>query len=370
MTNERTLCMVHNNVDDRSSIGKVAKWGVEQALAGGWRVTVVARDLDASLVNDVEWLPLYVPPRLHLFQWLVARQTVRRAIGSRCFDIVHVHQPQIAAIADVMQCHFLTRSAYERGALTEPTNLRKGVLRMQQLAILRAEDAYFRRWNPETTVLFASELLQDEFVRHYQAVPRAEVLLCPAPPVSLADEGRRTSVRSRWIPHVGDDVTVVGFLGGMDYRKGYDRAVAGVAAAENTFLLGAGPGTERSWFRELGERQRWCSQIAEVDDFLAAIDLLLVPSRFEPFGLVCLEAAAAGVPVIATDEVGALATVLQFGAGLRWEPAEPLAPLIAQIQRGRTAFRTAALRLAGTITAKTQGRRLLEVYDEILRRCD
>lgn len=366
MASERTLCMVHNNIDDSSSIGKIAKWGVEQALAAGWRVTVVARDVDPGLIPDVQWLPLYVPPRLHLLQWLAARATIRRAIGDRHFDVLHVHQAQVATLADVMQCHYLTRPAFERGALAEPSDLRKRMLRMQQLGVLRFEDAYFGRWNAGTTILFASELLREEFARHYGCPPRGEVLLCPAPPVLSPDRAGRAAARSRWAPEAGDDVTVVGFLGGLDYRKGYDRAVAAVAADPKAFLVAAGPGSEGASFPELGRRQRWWGQVTDVHDLLGALDVLLVPSRFEPFGLVCLEAAAAGIPVIATDEVGALATLTRFSAGLRWDPGEPLEPLLAAIRERRAQFEGASRTLAGTLTAERQGRRLLEIYEETL----
>jgi glycosyltransferase involved in cell wall biosynthesis len=43
---------------------------------------------------------------------------------------------------------------------------------------------------------------------------------------------------------------------------------------------------------------------APLPDFFEKIDILLVPSWEEPFGIVLLEAMAAGVPVIATDRGG------------------------------------------------------------------
>ncbi|MEV0645752.1 glycosyltransferase family 4 protein [Phytomonospora sp. NPDC050363] len=54
----------------------------------------------------------------------------------------------------------------------------------------------------------------------------------------------------------------------------------------------------------------------------AAADCLVVPSRYEPFGLVALEAAAAGTPVVASD-VGGLAEIVESGVtGLSFPPAD------------------------------------------------
>lgn len=50
-------------------------------------------------------------------------------------------------------------------------------------------------------------------------------------------------------------------------------------------------------------------------EYFSAADLLIVPSLYEPFGLVILEAMACGCPVIATDN-GGPRDILQSGAGL------------------------------------------------------
>ncbi|MFN3477629.1 MAG: glycosyltransferase, partial [Candidatus Methylomirabilales bacterium] len=42
----------------------------------------------------------------------------------------------------------------------------------------------------------------------------------------------------------------------------------------------------------------------DIPQFLETIDLLVVPSMLEPFGIVCLEAMAAGVPVVASKVEG------------------------------------------------------------------
>ena len=98
---------MHNNVDGASSIGKIAGWAVRTALSDGWRVTVVARDLDDELRPHVDWRPLYVPPRIHAVQWAAARPTIKRAMGGDSYDIVHVFQAQVAALADVYHVEYL-----------------------------------------------------------------------------------------------------------------------------------------------------------------------------------------------------------------------------------------------------------------------
>ena len=60
-----------------------------------------------------------------------------------------------------------------------------------------------------------------------------------------------------------------------------------------------------------------------------AADVLLVPSRAESFGLVALEAAACGTPVVASD-VGGLRTIVEDGrTGFLVEPRDPSAFAIA-----------------------------------------
>ncbi len=61
-------------------------------------------------------------------------------------------------------------------------------------------------------------------------------------------------------------------------------------------------------------------QFAELLDVYAASDVLVVPSLFEPWGLVINEGMAAGLPVIATEAVGAVDDLVQHGVnGMRVE---------------------------------------------------
>jgi UDP-glucose:(heptosyl)LPS alpha-1,3-glucosyltransferase len=55
----------------------------------------------------------------------------------------------------------------------------------------------------------------------------------------------------------------------------------------------------------VGERVRFLGARTDLDRCYAAVDGLLLPTRYDAFGLVCLEAAAAGLPVVASNNAGA-----------------------------------------------------------------
>jgi N-acetyl-alpha-D-glucosaminyl L-malate synthase BshA len=79
-------------------------------------------------------------------------------------------------------------------------------------------------------------------------------------------------------------------------------------------LLFVGDGPERQPVEELCRKLDLCDDVRfvgkqeQMEDILAIGDLFLLPSEYESFGLVALEAMAAGVPVVSTD-VGGLTEI-------------------------------------------------------------
>ncbi len=107
---------------------------------------------------------------------------------------------------------------------------------------------------------------------------------------------------------------VIGALGRLHEIKGYDvllRAAAKLRDRGVDFRLKlAGDGPEMGALQQLTEslglrdRVEFTGWVANPGDFLKTIDLFVVPSRYESFGLVVIEAMAAGVPVITSDIEG------------------------------------------------------------------
>ncbi|MDR0867053.1 MAG: glycosyltransferase [Planctomycetota bacterium] len=106
----------------------------------------------------------------------------------------------------------------------------------------------------------------------------------------------------------------VGFLGRLAPQKGVDIFIRAIAALMNlapelapqvAWVVG-GAGSEERKLRELAADLNlphilFCGEIAAPEKFLAALDIAVMPSRYEGFGLVAAEAQSCGAAVIAAD---------------------------------------------------------------------
>lgn len=135
---------------------------------------------------------------------------------------------------------------------------------------------------------------------------------------------------------------VIGAMGRLHEVKRFDLLIDAAARLRDSgheFTLRiAGDGPERAALQaqverlNLADRVEFSGWIADTQAFLSGLDLFAVTSRYESFGLVLVEAMAAGVPVVSADIDGPR-TVLgngRFGALFRGE-AETLAGVVAGI---------------------------------------
>ena len=126
------------------------------------------------------------------------------------------------------------------------------------------------------------------------------------------------------------------FAGSGFERKGLATALEAVAktADPNGRLLVVGRGDTRP-YRALAERVgiaarvTWLGPRPDMERWYAAADVLVLPTRYEPFGNVHLEALASGVPVLTSASTGG-AEIVQDGIS----GAVAAAPRADEIARG------------------------------------
>ncbi|MDX6636745.1 MAG: glycogen synthase [Solirubrobacterales bacterium] len=147
-----------------------------------------------------------------------------------------------------------------------------------------------------------------------------------------ADEPELRRLRAEF---AAPDERLVLLIGRLVYEKGFQLALdampAVIAAAPNTRFLVAGSGTHEAELhrqaRELGlmEHGTFLGWIG--DDVLHSLyriaDVCVVPSIYEPFGLVALEAMASGCPCIVADTGGLREVVPRDEVGLRFTARDP-----------------------------------------------
>jgi glycosyltransferase involved in cell wall biosynthesis len=354
------VCVVHNNVDESSSIGKLASWAVETALSAGLHVTVVARDLDPALRPEVDWRPLFVPPRAHAVQWAVARRTIVHAMRGVRPDVMHVYQPQVAALADTWHVEYLSRPAIEAGGLPAGTDPRSRLARTQALTVARMEDWYLRRIGSRPTALFCSPSMEQHFARLYGLPEHHDILLNPA--FTETPHLAPSQAEARQALDLPPDAYVVGYLGGVDERKGYRELLSAmVELPADTILLMAGPGSEGFSDPALGPRVRSLGMLSDMSEFWAAVDVLAVPSRFEPFGMVVTEAAVRRRPVVVTTQVGASALVSHHSAG-EVAGVGALASAISKVRDQGDGYMPGLQALVREVTSKTLSGALVKAW--------
>ena len=364
-----TLCVIFEAIGSYNAIGKIAMDGVRVALDAGYKVTVVAQRLDESLHDRVEWLKLYVPPHLFYVKWVTARHFMLKALGGRTFDIVHAHQPQAAFMSDVYDCQFITRVAFERNCFEARPGLKASVMRMQEHGVLRAEDRFYKSWNPRTRMLFCSDLVRREFTRLYGAPPRHEVLYNVMPPMRIPSAEERREARIRFIGH-DHSGPVLGYIGGVNERKGYRPLIEGLKGKptdSDVFFLMGGNETAGYEIPALEGRYKTVGLVQDTAAFYAACDVFAVPSYFDPCPLVVFEAAARGLPVIATEGVGNLHALTTHSAGVEWTPGEPLTPVVHALVNDRERYQEGARSMAEAYSYERNEKRLLEIYEDVLR---
>jgi len=154
-------------------------------------------------------------------------------------------------------------------------------------------------------VVVGSRLLSE--LEHWHGVSGERVVHIPnGIDVERFHPGRREA-RSRILAELGidPDASVVLFAGHEFERKGLELAVRALARMETSAQLLVVGDDNPARFRSLaaglgvGDRIHFAGRREDMPDLYGAADAFLLPSRYESFALVCIEALATGVPVVA-----------------------------------------------------------------------
>lgn len=249
------------------------------------------------------------------------------ALRARAFrpDVVHLHDARAHALGWL--------AARAAGAACVVSR------RVAFGATVRLPHAFKYRRLPVDRFLALSGPVRAELValgipsERIDLVPDAVDVAAVEQAVAAARADGRAAAR-RAVAGAGDG-PVVGTIAAFTREKGQDLLLVACARARTrprVLLQGSGP--EEEALRRLAASTAGVGFVAGDDPFttLAAIDLLVVPSRAEGLGSIVLAAQAAGVPVVAAA-TGGLPEIVQDGRTGLLVPAEDPEALAAALDR-------------------------------------
>lgn len=311
---------------------------------------------------------------LHDAAALVALQRLYR---KRRFDLVHSFASKAGLLSSTAGWMAGTRARVHT-FIGQVWATRTGPMR----TLLRAADTTTARM---ATHVFADSAAQRDFLVQEGVVKPGHCRVLGKGSVSGVDLHRfrpdaaaRREVRSEW--GLDEATPVIMFLARLTRDKGIlDLARAFGQVGGNAALAVVGPDEEglRDEVLKLSaasaSRVRFAGYTDAPERYLAAADLLCVPSHREGFSTVIISAAAAGVPTVGSRIYGVVDTMVEGETGLLFTPgdvqdlARQLAALVAD-RAWRERLGAAARSRAQTDFSQEAVVEALEThYDEILQ---
>lgn len=320
-----------------------------QTLRADYQVTLVVNTEEPSpLPADlgVEVVHVAIERKIRLLRDLSALWTLTRLFAARRFDVVHSFGPKAGLLCSMAA--FMAGVPNRVHTFTGQVWMtRKGLSR----AILKFAD--------RLTAAFTTRLLTDSWSQRdiliEQGVVDAEKCgVLGAGSISGVDTNRfrpsaETRARIRAQLELDEASVVFLFLG----RFTVDKGVLDLARAFAAVAHGGGPpsgstptrcallivGVDEENLRPqltsiCGSTSslRFVEFTRKPEDYIAAADVLCLPSYREGFGSVVIEAAAAGIPAIGSDIYGVRDAIVDGSTGTLFEPGD-ITQLTAHMQR-------------------------------------
>jgi UDP-glucose:(heptosyl)LPS alpha-1,3-glucosyltransferase len=245
-------------------------------------------------------------------------------------DLYHPHAGVYTAIqAQAVAQRNPGREAKWKQLMLQLSGKQRTLLALERRAVLPAAEGGAKR------IISLCRMMTEQLWQYY-GVDGGQVVELPNPRIATKaafDEGamaeRREWFRSHYKLGAGDRVAA--FVGHDFRRKGLRYAIEAVAKTRDWKLIVVGLGKAREYVelanalgvgdeaaaaKGVAPRVLFVGPTKEMDTVYAASDALLLPTFYDSFGLVVLEAFAHGLPVVSTEFLGAGYLVKEHNAGV------------------------------------------------------
>lgn len=312
----KTIAIFYYVVVNGNGIGRVARVRLER-LCEEYDFTVFATKFDNPRPDRIQWvrIPCILRPGLIPAVWFRIMATFaylwQSLVKGRRFDLVQSIDASFGLTrVDIAEAHFCQRYYLRRvpGAARST-----GVREFINIAAKSVMSLYERRiYRKAIKLIVPSQgLLRELAVAH--GIDEATIGVL-APPVNAAfrepDDAER--VHSRRDLGLAEDDVVLLLVSAGDYaRKGLAPLIEALCesrfAMVKLFVVGGMPGPKyrrQVIDRNLQDRVLFRGRHDQIQQFFWAADAFILPSKYEVFPAVTIEAACCGLPLITTPLSG------------------------------------------------------------------
>jgi len=296
------------------------------------------------------------------------------------FDIIHIHD-WLTAPSGMASKHHLNRPLVTTVHSTEIGRARG----------LRSPDSYLidgLEWwmtYEANKIIICSNSMRGELEDHFRLPPDKIAVIQNA--IDAAEYSRpvdKEVVKRRY--RIGPYERLVLFVGRLVPQKGVEYLIKAIPMVihqhGNARFIITGDGWSRSHLENLAASTGCGDKIwfpgfvsdSELVELTISADALVIPSVYEPFGIVALEGMAAGVPVVAAN-VGGLADIVEHDrTGVLTYPENPesiawgVNKVLSDPEYMRWLIHNAKKKVHEEYGWETVARKTSEVYEEVSRR--
>ena len=311
-----------------------------------------------------------------LQNWIFAKN-VGRALSGYEFDIVNgisqIYPQDIYRLGDGIHKHWLTvRRPTIFSHLWDKVSPRHRLL-------LHLEKKIFSSGNYKR-IIANSELCKQHAINYYEVPPQlVDVIFCGVDFAIFNSSVRNEGAQLRTSLGIGREAIVVLFVGTNYARKGLDtllQAISRLRYKEKYKLLVVGKGNIPRYER-LAQRLGlqgitiFCGFQEQMPPFYGMADIFVLPSYYDPFGNVCLEAMACGLPVITTRETGVSELMAHGRSGFVMDHPENIPALASWLEaledpKLRRSMGSEAQEQAAFLTIERNVKHTILAYEKVL----
>lgn len=337
------ICIVTHTVQKGDGQGRVNYEVALEAIRRGYHLTLLASHVDLELQQhpQVNWVPISVQgyPTEFIRNMVFAIKSTKWLRKYRAeIDLVKVNGAITHAAGNVNAVHFVHSSWQKFTAQKNQIKLDNFVYNFYQW-LYTTLNAHWEKQafaKAEVIVAVSEKVAQDLLAI---GVPQTSIqVIVNGVDLQEFSPGISDSYGApghKW--RLPEGVPLALFVGDIRLsRKNLDTVLQALVQVPELHLAVAG-NTQGSPYLQLAaslglsERVHFLGQRSDVPELMKAVDFLVFPSRYEPFGLVVIEAMASGLPVITASSTGA-ADLVTTESGIVLSDADDPDPLSQALQ--------------------------------------